>query len=198
MPKYSVYVDTTILGNWVLFLQKRDKVAQAGKRIVESYELLKIIEKGCLNCTFQSSTWAISELAGIIVDNVLSEQMLKNGIPLTEFPSQKRVFKIEEEDTKRAIVENIAVFTEHLEKIGLGIENYEIDEDSVIDILFKHTFLPIPDALHLSFAIRSCDMLLTLDERHFLDHKHRKEIQNQNKIKILRPYELLEIIRGSR
>jgi len=123
--------------------------------------------------------------------------MLKNGISLTEFSSQKRVFKIKEENTKRAIVENLAAFTDYLEKINFRIRSYEIDGDSVIDLLFKHTFLPIPDALHLSFAIRSCDMFLTLDQRHFLDQEHRKEIQNQNKIKILRPYELLEIVNES-
>jgi hypothetical protein len=195
MPRLSVYVDTTILGNWILYQQKRDKVAQAGERIIESYAILEKIEKGFVDYAFETSTWAISELAGIIVDNLLAEQMLRDGISLTEFSSQKRVFKIKEENTKRAIIENLATFTDYLEKVGFRIRSYEIDEDSVIDLLFKHTFLPIPDALHLSFAIRSCDVFLTLDQRHFLDKDHRKEIQDANKIRILRPYELLEIVK---
>lgn len=196
MPEWSVYVDTSILGSWILYHQKRDKVVEAGPRIVESYKLLSEMEKGHLDHQFESSTWAIAELAGIIVDNALAEQMMKDGISLFEFPSQKRVFKVEDESTKRGIVENLAAFTEHLLDIGFIIRSYEIDDDSVIDLLFRHTFLPTPDALHLSFAIDSCDVFLTLDQRHFLEK--RKEIQKDNKIKILRPFELLEITKQSK
>lgn len=191
MPKWSVYVDTSILGSWILYHQKRNKVATAGSRIVESFKLLNEMEKGHLDHEFGTSTWAIAELAGIIVDNALMEQMMKDGISLSEFPSQKRVFRIEDENTKRAILENLADFTEYLTNINFRIESYEIADDSVIDLLLKHTFLPTPDALHLSFAIDSCDVFLTLDQRHFLEKDHRKEIEEGNKIKILRPYELL-------
>ena len=195
MPKCSVYVDTTILGSWILYHQKRDKIAKSGKRVIESFEFLKKIEIGCVDYVFETSTWATSELAGIIVDNILAEQMLKDGISLTEFSSQKRVFNIQDEDTRRAIVENLATFHDYLEKINLRIRSYEIDDDLVIDILFRHTFLPIPDALHLSFAVRSCDVFLTLDERHFLEQKHRREIEKSNKIRIMRPYELIELLK---
>jgi NDP-sugar pyrophosphorylase family protein len=56
----------------------------------------------------------------------------------------------------------------------------------------KHNFLEAPDALHLSFVIRSCDILATLDGRHFLDAKHKKEIQDMDGISVLRPYELIK------
>jgi len=192
MSKYTAYIDTSILGSWILCYKKPQILPKAGKRILESYYLLTAIEKSNLGCDFISSTWATSELAGVIVDNVLSEQMIRDGIPLTEFPSQKRVFNIQDESVKRTIVVILADFKDFLESLNVKIRSFEVDDDSVIDLLFKHIFLPIPDALHLSFAMRSCDALVTLDERHFLEPKHRQEIEDSDGIKILRPSELMK------
>ena len=192
MTKYSAYIDTTIFANWILYYKKRDVIPNAGKKIIESFTMLELIEKNLFICKFVSSTWAMCEVAGVILDNILTEEMNRNGISLVQFPSQKRVFQIEDESKKRTIIENLADFRDFLKNLNVNIRSFEVDDDSVTDILMKHTFLPTPDALHLSFAFRSCDMLVTLDERHFLHPKHRKQIQDTNKIEIWRPYELIE------
>lgn len=118
--------------------------------------------------------------------------MAKACIPLSQFPSQRRVFEVKDEIVKKAISENIADFSKFLSKINIRIRSFEIDEDSVIDLMLKHTFLSSPDALHLSFAVRSCDVFVTLDTRHFLESKHGKEIEDIDGIKIFRPSELVK------
>jgi len=192
MTKYSAYIDTTILANWILYYKKRDVIPKAGKKIIESFTMLELIEKNLFICKFVSSTWAMCEVANVILNDILTEEMNRNGISLVQFPSQKRVFQIEDESKKRTIIENLADFRDFLKNLNVKIRSFEVDDDSVTDLLMKHTFLPTPDALHLSFAFRSCDMLVTLDTRHFLHPKHRKQIQDTNKIEIWRPYELIE------
>lgn len=192
MTKYSAYIDTNILGNWILYYKKRHVIPKAGKKVIESFSMLELIEKNLFRCHFVSSTWAMCELASVILEDILKGEMSRNGISLTQFSSQKRDFEIEDESKKRTIIENFADFRDFLEKLNIKIRSFEVDDDSVIDLLMKHNFLSIPDALHLSFAFRSCDMLVTLDERHFLHPKHREQIQNINQIEIWRPYELIE------
>jgi len=192
MTKYSAYIDTTILANWILYYKKRDVIPKAEKKIIESFTMLELIEKNLFICKFVSSTWAMCEVANVILNDILTEEMNRNGISLVQFPSQKRVFQIENESKKRTIIENLADFRDFLKNLNVKIRSFEVDDDSVTDLLMKHTFLPTPDALHLSFAFRSCDMLVTLDARHFLHPKHRKQIQDTNKIEIWRPYELIE------
>jgi len=193
--RYSVYVDTSILGNWFLYYRNRNALQKAEKRFIESFDLLSEIEKNNLRCSFISSTWAISELTDVVIDKMVAEKMMQDEIPLSQFPSRRRTFEIEDEEVKRAISENIADFRKFLNKLDVRIRSFEIDDDSVIDLLLKHTFLSTPDALHLSFVVRSCDMFVTLDDRHFLESKHRKEIEDADGIQILRPYELLKQFR---
>ena len=195
MTKYSAYIDTTILGNWVLYYKNRKAVDKAGKKVIESFQMLQDIEKHVFTCVFVTSTWAMCELASVILDNILAEEMKKNEISLTQFSSQKRIFKIEDENKIRLIVENLGDFRNFLKGLDIRIRSFEVDDDAVTDLLMKHTFLEAPDALHLSFVIRSCDVLVTLDERHFLDAKHKKQIQDADGISVLRPCELTKDFR---
>lgn len=189
------YIDTNILGNWILYYKNQDAVKKAGKRVIESFDMLNEIKNDNLVGIFISSTWAICELAGLILDSILADKMVENGISLRQFSSQRRVFEIKDETLKRTIIENIADFQGFLKDLDIEAVNFEVDYDSVIDLIMKHTFLSTPDALHLSFAIGSCDVLATLDERHFLDSKHRKQNQDLNEIEILRPSELVRRFR---
>jgi predicted nucleic acid-binding protein len=191
LSKSIAYIDTSIMGNWILYYKNRDALKKAEKRVIESFDLLGKMEKNSLRCSFVSSTWTISELADVVIDKMLAEKMVEDGIPLSQFASQRRVFEIKNEDVKRTISENIADFRNFLKKVDVKIRSFEIDDDSVIDLLLKHTFLSTPDALHLSFAVRSCDMFVTLDDRHFLEPKHRKEIEDVDSIQIFRPHELI-------
>jgi predicted nucleic acid-binding protein len=195
LNKCSVYVDTSILGNWFLYYRNRNALKKAEKRFVESFDLMTEIEKDNLRCSFVSSTWATSELADVVIDEMVSKRMMEDGIPLSQFPSRRRMFAIENEEDKTIISDNIADFRKFLKKLNVRIRSFEIDDDSVNDLLLKHVFLPTPDALHLSFAVRSCDLFLTLDDRHFLESKHRKEIEDEDGIRILRPYELIKEFR---
>lgn len=188
-----MYIDTNILGNWVLYYRNREAVGKAGKNIVESFEMLQRIEKRGFTCSFVCSTWGMCELANVILEDMLTEEMKRNGISLTQFSAQKRIFTIEDENKKRLIVENMGDFRKFLKKLDVRIRSFEVDDDAVIDLLMKHTFLEAPDALHLSFAIRSCEILVTLDGRHFLVAKHKKEIHDTDGITVLRPCELIKL-----
>jgi alcohol dehydrogenase YqhD (iron-dependent ADH family) len=57
---------------------------------------------------------------------MLAEEMKRNEISLTQFSSQRRIFRIEDENKKRLIVENIGDFRNFLKNVDVRIRSFEV------------------------------------------------------------------------
>lgn len=158
------YLDTNILGNWFLLYRKprtwrkfkpKDKAFQS----MILHEDMKI---GKYELRFQTSSWAISELAQTAMDYRLGVKMIREGRTPEFFNKWKRQQIINPVEAMQ-IHGSLRSFVQHIEVLGVVVTEGIINSERIHDFTLRYG-LNAPDATHISIASRHCGYFVTNDE----------------------------------
>jgi len=157
-----VYLDTSVLANWILNYQYRPRDIRPEKKAKECIELLDRIQEGEFICRFETSTWAMAELSQTISDNIVAFKILRDGFSLVYFDKLKEDYPLESSEQNRLQM-HLREFRSFLVSKNIRIVESRISDPTIIGLSCKYS-LSTPDAAHVAQASsRKCNYLVTID-----------------------------------
>jgi hypothetical protein len=165
------YLDTNILGHWILYHFRPDEVRGViPKSVQPSLDLLRLIESKSFTCKFETSDFALSELSQVIRDNLIAAKMMRDGQSLVYFQSLKNYYALEEEEIVDAIgymadIETLLLKIE-VTVSKIKIKLFEMSVPSGVDDFCFAYGVDTSDAMHIIWASRrKCKYFITADRR---------------------------------
>jgi len=158
----KVYLDTSVLANWLLLYRKNKKVRRlAEKRAQECMGLLDRILKKRYSCNFLISPYSTSELSQSARDNLVALKMMRDGLSLVWFNRLKKRYSLKNWE-QADIRDSIRVFLNFLLRNDFILFDANINSDDVHRLSLKYS-LETHDAIHLSIARQNANYLVTID-----------------------------------
>lgn len=156
-----VYLDTSILANWILNYFKRPKDIRPEKRAKECIDLFAQVKSGEFSCQFETSSWSLAELSQSVMDNIIASKILRDGFSLVYFNKLKRNYELSVSEQKGALI-HIEYFTWILGTYNILIRESAIDHRLITK--FSHKYhLETPDATHVALSMKNCQFLVSID-----------------------------------
>lgn len=158
----SVYLDTSVLANWALLYKQPTEVKQlAEKRAKQCLMLLEQITQGMFSCNFETSTWAMAELAQVLKDSIIAGKILRDGQSLVFFNKLKRFYSLTKQEQEDLLF-HIRKFELFLKSQNIALRKRGTDHLRVNELAFRYG-LETSDATHVALASRNCQFLTTTD-----------------------------------
>jgi len=172
----AVYLDTSVLANWLLLYRKNKKTRRlAEKRARECMSLLERIRKNRYSCRFLISPYAMSELSQSARDNLIALKIMRDGLSLVWFNRLKKRYRLKNKE-QADIRDSIGTFFRFLLRNKFVFFDANIDSDQVHRLSLKYG-LETHDAIHLSIARQNATYLVTIDPDFLEAEPKIKEIE---------------------
>jgi len=171
--KKKVYVDSSVLGHWLLYHKaKKSEIAEAPKRVSNSLLLLDQIKQGWFSCKFETSDFTFAELYQVLRDNIIANKIVKDAQSLVYFKELKEGYRLNEDEIED-LDYYLDEFNDLLKELKVAAYIMTVDMHDVQDFIVDLN-LSTPDALHLAWADSfdpPYDYFVTSD-RDFLDFEN--------------------------
>jgi hypothetical protein len=107
----KVYLDTSVLGHWVLYHFRPEKFDKPLPPTVQaSLTLLHQIRNGFFSCKFETSDFALTELSQVIRDDLIATKMMRDAQSLVYFQALKDDYALDKDEIFDAIAYSAGVF----------------------------------------------------------------------------------------
>ena len=159
-----VYLDTSVLGHWILYYTiPKEQQDKATRNVRRSLMLLDGIQRGLFSCQFETSDFALAELLQSLRDNILADKLKREGHSLVYFRELKD-HEVLEMDEKRDLEAHMGRFEAFFDEINVHV--YEIwVELNAVSYLTMNYAIDSSDAVQVAWAGRWCDYFTTGDRR---------------------------------
>jgi predicted nucleic acid-binding protein len=158
----KAYLDTSVIIPW---LQQKeadveDKDIKLPKAAQKSINLLQVSDR--LNCRFQTSDWALSEMVQYFLDRSIFKKFRYDGYAISSFNRHKHRYNVDTDDLV-VINESLSAFEIFLRELGVEIIDAKVDKKRIYHYSLRYS-LETADALHIALA-ENCNYLVTTDDK---------------------------------
>lgn len=160
----SAYLDTAVLGHWILYHSQSRNMSELPSSVRSSLELLRLIRNGRLDCKLETTDFALTELSQVVRDNLLASKMMRDGQSLVYFQSLKSYYRLDNEE-QQDFITYFREFNMLLRQLKITEKRMKIMETRTSATAFVFG-IDVPDGLHLNWANRQrCKYFVTTDNR---------------------------------
>lgn len=164
----KAYLDTSVIIPWLQ--QKEADIEEQDKDTVRKIKLPKAAQKcinllevsDSLNCTLQTSDWALSEMVQYFLDRSIFKKFRFDGYAISSFNRHKHRYNVDAEDLV-VINDTLKAFEMFLRELEVEIIEAKVDRKRIYDYCLRYS-LETADALHVALAENS-DYLVTTDDK---------------------------------
>lgn len=187
----SAYLDTSVLGHWILYHSQSRNMTELPPSARSSLELLRLVRNGRLDCKLETTDFALTELSQVVRDNLLASKMMRDAQSLVYFQSLKSYYKLDDDEQEDFITyfREFNILLRELKIVGKRMKIMETRTSATAIVLG----VDVPDGLHLNWANRQrCKYFVTTDSR--LLELIRDENPFMGKMWVINPGQLPQVL----
>lgn len=195
VTKFRVYVETTIIADWLLVetVSKRRRNVLSSE-VMASHELISFLlrRKDDIILPF-TSYWSIFESVGVIKRTNIEVWLVHDGIPTSFYYELRddKEYRLEDFQIKKikSLIRSLTIDEKKNKPLKLLPEQSDIDFG--LSLILNEN-LEAPDSFHLGIALSyGCDFFVTKDKH----YRRCAKFLSENKIKIMRPQRFIKALK---
>jgi predicted nucleic acid-binding protein len=195
--KYRVYVETTIISDWLLIeTSPKNRVNPLSPEVKASHELVSfLLQRKNDEVLPYTSYWAIFESVGVIKRTNIEVWLVNDGIPTSYYHELRnsKKYRLREFQIKKinALIHRFCLERKNNKPFKIFAEQSDIDTG--ISLILNQN-LEAPDSFHMGIALSyGCDFFVTRDHHYKTCKKSFKE--KKIKMTIITPWQLIKMLK---